>query len=249
MKKSRLNKEDGVSLAAALLFFTFCSFCAARLLAAASAETGKAVLKEPKDQKRFAVESAAGFLRDELLSAKNTVKIVECDREDGESEIRFYYVGVGGDTEDVTTWQEADEYDEEILVSMLRELYTPMGGETDPAQTAEKELKFSVKDSGGSEFPELSVEVKLCMDPDYKLTAVISDTGSEREHERCTRRLVAPAEVFTEQWESGEETETASASNAEVSEGVESIQVTTIKWNRAVIEKEFLEPWEMDETE
>lgn len=264
--RHRWNKKDGFSLSAALLFFLFCSVCAAMLLSAAVSENGKAVRREPKDQKRFAVESAAQFLRDELMSAKNTVKIVEKYREEEESEISFYYIGPDGDPEDMSTWQEFPEHDGGILDSMIRAAYVPVSGEgADLPKAAEKKLNFSVKDTDGNELSELLVNVRICMEPDYKLTAIFTDAGSEQ----CTRRLTALAEVFTELEETGEETEaeteaeaeegpeegpekdpeTASDSDAELVDGAECTKITTIRWNNAVIEKEFLELWEMEETE
>lgn len=257
--RHRWNKKDGFSLSAALLFFLFCSVCAAMLLSAAVSENGKAVRREPKDQKRFAVESAAQFLRDELMSAKNTVKIVEKYREEEASEISFYYIGPDGDPEDVSIWQEFPEHDGGILDSMIRAAYVPVSGEAAALpKAAEKKLNFSVKGTDGNELSELLVNVRICMEPDYKLTAIFADAGSEQERERCTRRLTALAEVFTELEETGEEMEaepeaeepeTASDSDAESADGAEWIQITTIRWNNAVIEKEFLEPWEMKETE
>lgn len=60
----RLKSENGASLVAALLFFVLCGVAASMILAAASASAGKMQQVPVTDQKRFAVESGAAFLRE-----------------------------------------------------------------------------------------------------------------------------------------------------------------------------------------
>lgn len=61
-----MKNQDGASLMAALLFFVFCGVGASIILASASASAGKIRNLPGEDQKRYAVDSAAAFLRDEL---------------------------------------------------------------------------------------------------------------------------------------------------------------------------------------
>lgn len=73
----RMKNQDGASLMAALLFFVFCGVGASIILASASASAGKIRHLPREDQKRYAVDSAAAFLRDELQKTENIVKIKE----------------------------------------------------------------------------------------------------------------------------------------------------------------------------
>lgn len=74
---SCMKNQDGASLMAALLFFVFCGVGASIILASASASAGKIRNLPGEDQKRYAVDSAAVFLRDELQKTENIVKIKE----------------------------------------------------------------------------------------------------------------------------------------------------------------------------
>ena len=67
----RIN-QDRFSLMAALLFFVFCGVGASIILASASASAGKIRHLRREDQKRYAVDSAAAFLRDELQKTENS---------------------------------------------------------------------------------------------------------------------------------------------------------------------------------
>lgn len=69
----RMKNQDGASLMAALLFFVFCGVGASIILASASASAGKIRHLPGEDQKRYAVDSAAAFLRDELQKTENIV--------------------------------------------------------------------------------------------------------------------------------------------------------------------------------
>ena len=96
----RMKNQDGASLMAALLFFVFCGVGASIILASASASAGKIRNLPGEDQKRYAVDSAAVFLRDELQKTENIVKIKEVivhdsreDEENDEDDFYCYYVG------------------------------------------------------------------------------------------------------------------------------------------------------------
>ncbi|MFR5732779.1 MAG: hypothetical protein ACLUD2_13320 [Clostridium sp.] len=67
---------------AAILFFVLCGVGASVILAAASASAGKMQRVPETDQKRFAVESAAAFLRDEMRDSKNKITITDVKVED-----------------------------------------------------------------------------------------------------------------------------------------------------------------------
>ena len=77
-----LGSETGASLVAAILFFVLCGVGASVILAAASASAGKMQRVPETDQKRFAVESAAAFLRDEMRDSKNKITITDVKVED-----------------------------------------------------------------------------------------------------------------------------------------------------------------------
>lgn len=68
---SCMKNQDGASLMAALLFFVFCGVGASIILASASASAGKIRNLPGEDQKRYAVDSAAVFLRDELQKSQD----------------------------------------------------------------------------------------------------------------------------------------------------------------------------------
>ena len=97
----RLKSENGASLVAALLFFVLCGVAASMILAAASASAGKMQQVPVTDQKRFAVESGAAFLRDELSDSKTAVKITDVrvvDSREEEPDYSEEYVYTGGET-------------------------------------------------------------------------------------------------------------------------------------------------------
>ena len=99
----RLKSENGASLVAALLFFVLCGVAASMILAAASASAGKMQQVPVTDQKRFAVESGAAFLRDELSDSKTAVKITDVrvvDSREEEPDYSEEYVYTGGETLD-----------------------------------------------------------------------------------------------------------------------------------------------------
>lgn len=77
-----LAVKQAASLVAAILFFVLCGVGASVILAAASASAGKMQRVPETDQKRFAVESAAAFLRDEMRDSKNKITITDVKVED-----------------------------------------------------------------------------------------------------------------------------------------------------------------------
>ena len=93
---SCMKNQDGASLMAALLFFVFCGVGASIILASASASAGKIRNLPGEDQKRYAVDSAAVFLRDELQKTENIVKIKEVivhDSREGSGIVTLYPAG------------------------------------------------------------------------------------------------------------------------------------------------------------
>ena len=118
----RLKSENGASLVAALLFFVLCGVAASMILAAASASAVKIQQVPVTDQKRFAVESGAAFLRDELSDSKTAVKITDVrvvDSREEEPDYSEEYVYTGGETLD----------DDSILGSCIKQVYTSLAEE------------------------------------------------------------------------------------------------------------------------
>lgn len=134
---NRLKQENGASLALALLFFVICGMAASVILAAASATAGKMEQIPSADQKRFTVESAAAFLRDELMSTENVIKIKEVQVVDEHNSIAnsdtvtYYYVGKDKNLSDETSWTEISNSDTSILASYVKQYYVPLDVEED----------------------------------------------------------------------------------------------------------------------
>ncbi len=134
---NRLKQENGASLALALLFFVICGMAASVILAAASATAGKMEQIPSADQKRFTVESAAAFLRDELMSTENVIKIKEVqvvnehDSTENSDTVTYYYVGKDKNLSDETSWTKISDSDASILASYVKKYYVPLGVEED----------------------------------------------------------------------------------------------------------------------
>ncbi len=132
---NRLKQENGASLALALLFFVICGMAASVILAAASATAGKMEQIPSADQKRFTVESAAAFLRDELMSTENVIKIKEVqvvnehDSTENSDTVTYYYVGKDKKLSEETSWTEISDSDASILASYVKKYYVPLGVE------------------------------------------------------------------------------------------------------------------------
>lgn len=259
MKKAavnRLKSEDGASLVAAILFFVLCGVGASVILAASSASAGKMQQVPAADQKRFAVESAAAFLRDELADQANIVKIrevmVEDSREeDVQDDVDWYYVGPKKNLQNESTWQSFGAGNSESLLdSMIRELYVPMtessGAEHGAAENIpEKTVTLSVqkegKESSTRSLDQLSSSVRISMNADYQITAWITDLQTDEEHseDRCERKLTVPAKTQEDvdvQVESGSETDEEGNVTDEWTITT-TIRLTTIRWERGTIEK------------
>ncbi len=134
---NRLKQENGASLALALLFFVICGMAASVILAAASATAGKMEQIPSADQKRFTVESAATFLRDELMSTENVIKIKEVqvvDEHNSEANsdtVTYYYVGKDKNLSEEASWTVISDSDASILASYVKKYYVPLGVEED----------------------------------------------------------------------------------------------------------------------
>ena len=155
----RMKNQDGASLMAALLFFVFCGVGASIILASASASAGKIRHLPGEDQKRYAVDSAAAFLRDELQKTENIVKIkeviVEDSREDDiEDNFYCYYVGSQKNMDNEASWQKFYATDAgttgtvgAILDSLIVDIYknNEYGKQTERDDASEEEMR-----TGGS---------------------------------------------------------------------------------------------------
>ena len=146
MKKTgnRLKSEEGASLAVALLFFVLCGVGASIILAAASSTAGKMGQLPAADQKRFAVESAAAFLRDELKDDKNVITVKEILVEDSRmsepvsDQISFSLAGGSGEGRN------------SLLESYVRANYEPLGDAVPGGDGSEKDLSVSLNSGSGA---------------------------------------------------------------------------------------------------
>ena len=214
---SCMKNQDGASLMAALLFFVFCGVGASIILASASASAGKNRHLPREDQKRYAVDSAAAFLRDELQKTENIVKIKEVivhdsrdDEEDDKDDFYCYYVGSRKNTDNEASWQKfygtdsglssPESGNSAILDSLIVDIYRNNeyrkladGENASEEEMAYKDFTLSVKKDGmsGNTIDPLKTSVRLWMTDDYKIKAVISDTvtADDKKEERCEKRL------------------------------------------------------------
>lgn len=201
----RIGRKDGGSLVAAILFFMLCGLGASMILSGALSLVKRNQKRFEYDQKCLAVESAAAFLRDELARAENAVEILELEEE----KIQYCYAETG------------QELDDSILGMLIRACYEAQDGEP---QMCCEEFVLSVD-------PDfLQVKVKLWLDEDYQITALLSDMESDTD-KHCRRRLTVPAQVEYEETE----------------EEAGCVYRTEIFWERGVIEKGISdEEWEME---
>lgn len=178
---NRLKQEDGASLSLALLFFVICGVAASMILAAASATAGKMEQIPAADQKRFTVESAAAFFRDELNDTGNTIKIKEVqviDEHNSESnsdKVTYYYVGENGTLSDETTWQEINSSDASLLATYVKDYYVPLGLDEDSEE--ETEDSDNLENSDGSADSADSENSDGSADPEDEI--VNEDAGNE----------------------------------------------------------------------
>ena len=232
----RLKSENGASLVAALLFFVLCGVAASMILAAASASAGKMQQVPVTDQKRFAVESGAAFLRDELSDSKTAVKITDVrvvDSREEEPDYSEEYVYTGGETLD----------DDSILGSCIKQVYTSLAEEDgqngsfseqegnaqngSSPETAEQDFTFSVQltqtdgtQTSIKDLDQLQTAAHLTMDPQYNITVDISDTqtGDDHPENRCERKLTVAAKVHVDEMEEEEEHEETNENGDVISE-------------------------------
>lgn len=266
---SCMKNQDGASLMAALLFFVFCGVGASIILASASASAGKIRNLPGEDQKRYAVDSAAVFLRDELQKTENIVKIKEVivhdsreDEENDEDDFYCYYVGSRKNTDNEASWQKfygtdsglssPESGNSAILDSLIVDIYRNNeyrkladGDDASEEEMAYKDFTLSVKKDGmsGNTIDPLKTSVRLWMTDDYKIKAVISDTvtADDRKEERCEKRLELEAAHSFER-----KTVTVPGDDDE-SDDDDSYMITmttiitTIRWQNGTIEKELLQ--------
>lgn len=256
-------------VAAALLFFVFCGVGASIILASASASAGKIRHLPREDQKRYAVDSAAAFLRDELQKTENIVKIKEVivhdsrdDEEDDEDDFYCYYVGSRKNTDNEATWQKfygtdsglssAESANSAILDSLIVDIYRNNeyrkladGENASEEEIAYKDFTLSVKKAGtsGNTIDPLKTSVRLWMTDDYKIKAVISDTvtADDKKEERCEKRLELEAAHSSES-----ETVTVAGDDGDSDDDdsytiTTTTIITTIRWQNGTIEKELLQ--------
>ena len=236
-----LGNESGASLVAAILFFVLCGVGASVILAAASASAGKMKKVPEADQKRFAVESAAGFLRDELKDSRNTIKITEKKEKDSRDETPDYQTPV-------YTYSNGTALDDtkNILDSCVEQIYYSFPEEddpdTEPCESAQQEFLLSVQKQSGTDtlhYDQLETKVDFVMDSDYKITAVISDNQTDDAHpeDRCERILTVPSKVQVDEdvdVKDYEETDENGDVTAEWTVTT-TTRTTTIYWERGTI--------------
>lgn len=233
---NRLKREDGASLAAALLFFVLCGVGASIILAAASASSGKMEQVPAADQKRFAVESAAAFLRDEFQDRKNTVTVTEVLVEDSRREdpisdsVSFSIAGGSAGSGN------------SLLESYVRANYEPLGNTSVGGDPSDRDLVLTVSQGNGTSqtgLEPLTAAVHISMDGGYRITAEISDTRTDADHpeDLCRRKLTVPAKVNTDTDVSVEYEKTLDADGKVIDEWTitTTTQTTTIHWERGTI--------------
>ena len=91
------------------------------------------------------------------------------------------------------------------------------------------------------EIAPLKTSVKLSMEPDYKITAIISDMQTDENHpeDLCERKLTVPAQVLEDidvEVEDHEETD-AEGNVTEAWTKTTTTRLTTIQWHRGTIER------------
>ena len=263
----RIRNQEGASLMAALLFFVFCGVGASIILASASASAGKIRRLPREEQKRYAVDSAAEFLRDELTKTESIVKIKEvyvkhdlCDQEDTYN-VSYYYVGSQKNNNTEGPWQSFS--DTGVLDSFIKSIYTDnrdragqdgTENEISTDDSLEKEFTLTVKPTSGSsslDLEPLKVKVVLTMSSGCGIQALISDTvtSDEKEEERCERLLtLTPVVDWRKQIKVETDThDVVTGTDWEGNDKTEDCTIetttylTTISWKDGTVKKELLE--------
>lgn len=240
-----LGNETGASLVAAILFFVLCGVGASVILAASSASAGKMRQVPKADQKRFAVESAATFLRDEMKDGKNKITITDVMVKDSRKSTPTYNPDTHGDP----VYRYADGTDlnstQNMVDACVMDLYHTLKQETeggDQKETSEQKFLMSVRKKSSTQYyDQLETQVDLVMDSDYNITAILSDTQTDDSHreDRCERKLTIPAKVDAEETVDEDDYEKTD-SNGDVEEEwtiTTMTRITTIYWERGVIER------------
>lgn len=251
----RLETENGASLAAALLFFALCGVGASVILTAATTTAGKLRKVPEADQKRFAVESAAGFLRDELMDPKTKVTITDIKVDDEKADSPEYTLNYSwADGKTTGTDSVLGSCVDQIYVSQEEEdTSSESGKETrtsqafQDAQTEENasdRFQLSVKTAigtSGADLPGLQTTVSFSMDSGYGIRAVITDMQTPEDHEedRCERLLTVPVRVETDENVDVEEFEETDEEGDVTDEWTvtTTTRTTTIYWERGTIER------------
>lgn len=236
-----LGSETGASLVAAILFFVLCGVGASVILAAASASAGKMQRVPETDQKRFAVESAAAFLRDEMRDSQNKITITDVKVEDSRENKPTAYPTLTYLYSDKTALDPARNMIDACVVDLYRTLQ--QDEENAPQQEkAEKDFLMSVRKKGSTQYyDQLETRVKLMMDSDYHITAILSDTqtADAKKEDRCERKLTIPAKTETEETVEEKDYE-RTGPDGDVEEEwtiTTTTRVTTICWERGLIER------------
>ena len=242
-----IQNETGASLIAAILFFVLCGVGASVILAASSASAGKMQKVPAADQKRFAVESAAAFLRDELKDTKNTIRITDVKVVDSRKNQPQYdppveYVYTSG----------TSLSDNNVLDSCVKQMYRSMEEEDKNASQKEETDHQTFLMSVQGELPkgtgtknvdldQLQAQVDLVMDSSYNITAVITDCQTPEDHaeDRCERKLTVSAKTQVDESEDVEEYEETDENGDVTKEWTITTitRVTTIYWERGNIQR------------
>lgn len=240
----RLTSEAGASLVVAILFFVLCGVGASVILAAASASAGKMKKVPGVDQKRFAVESAAGFLRDELKDLKVTITDIKVDDDREESaDYSLKYV-----------WKNGTEIKKEdsVLETLVDQIYLSQeeqdAGQKAPENPSENpsyDLALSVSTSKGTSvipLNQLAASALVFMDASYQVKANIADQQTNQETQKedlCERLLTVPAAVQTDETVDVKEYEETDEEGNVTDEWsiTTTTRITTITWQRGTIER------------
>lgn len=236
-----LGNETGASLVAAILFFVLCGVGASVILAASSASAGKMQQVPQADQKRFAVESAAAFLRDEMKDSKNKITITDVMKVDSRTPENPDYPKLTYTYSDGTDLNSTQN----MVDACVMDLYHTLKQETEGGEqkdASEQKFLMSVRKKSSTQYyDQLEAQVDLVMDSDYNITAILSDTQTDDSHreDRCERKLTIPAKVDVEETVDEEDYESTDENGNVTDEWTitTTTRVTTIYWERGTIDR------------
>ena len=240
-----VQNETGASLIAAILFFVLCGVGASVILAASSASAGKMQQVPAADQKRFAVESAAAFMRDELKDTKNTIRITDVKVVDSRKSQPQYDPPVEYVYSSGTSLNDGN-----VLDFCVKQMYrsmededrnAPQKTETDH-QTFLMSVQTEIPKGTGTktvDLDQLQAQVDFVMDSNYNITAVIADCQTPEDHpeDRCERKLTVLAKIQVDASEDVEEYEETDENGDVTKEWTitTTTRRTTIYWERGNI--------------